>query len=83
MPRLALLAFLFATGLGAHAVLARDTAPKPQQVIARTILQTDVKGGVFEESVTQVYEFPPGAVLPSLMNAGASPGAQNPRSSRP
>lgn len=64
MSRLALLALVFATGLGAHAVLARDTAPKQQQVTARTVLQTDVKGGVFEEAVTQVYEFPPGAVLP-------------------
>ena len=64
MPRLILLALAFMLGLAAPSVLARDTAPKQKQVTARTVLQTDVKGGVFEEAVTQVYEFPPGAVLP-------------------
>ena len=42
-----------------------------QQVTARTILQTDVKGGVFEEAVAQVYEFAPGAVLPWHIHADA------------
>src|SRR5262245_8177598 len=64
MNRLIPLALAFAAGLAAHAVLARDTAPAQQQVTARTILQTDVKGGAFEEAVAQVYEFPPGAALP-------------------
>ena len=64
MPRLILFALAFAASVAAPSVLARDTAPPQQKVTARTILQTDVKGGVFEESVTQVYQFPPGAVLP-------------------
>lgn len=64
MPRLLLLSLAFAAGVTAHSTLAREPAAAQQQIVARTILQTDVKGGVFEESVTQVYEFPPGAVLP-------------------
>jgi quercetin dioxygenase-like cupin family protein len=64
MPRLISLALVVATALAAQSVLARDTGPSQQKVSARTILQTEVKGGVFEEAVTQVYEFPPGAVLP-------------------
>jgi quercetin dioxygenase-like cupin family protein len=64
MSRFVLVILAFGLGLAAPSVFARDTTPKQQQVTARTILQTDVKGGVFEEAVTQVYEFPPGAVLP-------------------
>jgi len=39
------------------------TAREPS-VTAKTILQTEVKGGVFEEAVVQVYQFEPGAALP-------------------
>lgn len=63
MPRLLILALTFALGFAAHTVLAREPVAQ-QKIVARTILQTDVKGGVFEEAVAQVYEFPPGAVLP-------------------
>jgi quercetin dioxygenase-like cupin family protein len=63
MPRLLILALTFALGFAAHSTLAREPVAQ-QKIVARTILQTDVKGGVFEEAVAQVYEFPPGAVLP-------------------
>ena len=53
-------AFAFAAGfLASNLATARQPA-----VTAKTILQTDVKGGVFEEAVVQVYEFAPGAELP-------------------
>ena len=55
----ALAAFAFTAGF-----LANNLATARQPVTARTILQTDVKGGVFEEAVVQVYEFEPGAALP-------------------
>ena len=57
---LALIAFAFAAGFA-----ARDMAgAQPPPVTAKTVLQSDVKGGVFEEAVVQVYEFGPGAALP-------------------
>jgi quercetin dioxygenase-like cupin family protein len=62
MSRIVLTALAFAAGFAAHAGFGIATAQ--QQIVARTILQTEVKGGVFEEAVAQVYEFPPGAVLP-------------------
>jgi quercetin dioxygenase-like cupin family protein len=55
----ALAALAFAAGF-----LANNLATARQPVTAKTILQTDVKGGVFEEAVVQVYEFEPGAALP-------------------
>jgi len=57
---LVLLAIAFAAGFLANNIA---TARQPP-VKAKTILQTDVKGGVFEEAVVQVYEFEPGAALP-------------------
>jgi quercetin dioxygenase-like cupin family protein len=57
---LALAALAFGAGFLANNLA---TARQPP-VIAKTILQSDVKGGVFEEAVVQVYEFEPGAVLP-------------------
>jgi quercetin dioxygenase-like cupin family protein len=53
-------AFAFAAGFLANNLA---TAREPS-VSAKTILQTDVKGGVFEEAVVQVYQFEPGAALP-------------------
>jgi quercetin dioxygenase-like cupin family protein len=61
MKRLFVVALAFAAGVAAHAVAAREPSA---QITARTILETDVKGGVFEQAVAQVYEFPPGALLP-------------------
>lgn len=60
MKRLLLVAFAFAAGFAAHTFA--DTQPQP--VTARTILESDVKGGVLEQAVVQVYQFPPGAALP-------------------
>ena len=54
-----LAAFAFTAGFLANNLA---TARQPP-VTAKTILQTDVKGGVFEEAVVQVYEFEPGAAL--------------------
>jgi len=53
-------AFAFALGLMAHDI----ATAQPPPVTAKTILQSDVKGGVFEEAVVQVYESAPGAALP-------------------
>jgi len=61
MKRFMVVALAFAAGVAAHAVAAREPSA---QITARTILETDVKGGVFEQAVAQVYEFPPGALLP-------------------
>jgi quercetin dioxygenase-like cupin family protein len=61
MKRFIVVALAFAAGVAAHAVAAREPSA---QITARTILDTDVKGGVFEQAVAQVYEFPPGALLP-------------------
>ena len=61
MKRFIVVALAFAAGVAAHAVAAREPSA---QITARTILETDVKGGVFEQAVAQVYEFPPGALLP-------------------
>jgi len=61
MKRFVVVALAFVAGVAAHAVAAREPTA---QVSARTILDTDVKGGVFEQAVAQVYEFPPGALLP-------------------
>lgn len=61
MKRIVVMALAFAAGVAAHAVAAREPSA---QITARTILETDVKGGVFEQAVAQVYEFPPGALLP-------------------
>jgi quercetin dioxygenase-like cupin family protein len=56
----AIIAFAFAAGFA-----ARDMpGAQPPPVTAKTVLQSDVKGGVFEEAVVQVYEFQPGAALP-------------------
>jgi quercetin dioxygenase-like cupin family protein len=53
-------AFAFAAGfLASNLATAREPS-----VTAKTILQTEVKGGVFEEAVVQVYQFEPGAALP-------------------
>ncbi len=71
MPRFVALALAFTAGIAVHATLPRDAATAQQQIAARTILQTEVKGGVFEEAVAQVYEFPPGAVLPWHIHADA------------
>ena len=71
MKRSIPLALAFACGALAHAALPRDIATAQQGVTARTILQTEVKGGVFEEAVAQVYAFPPGAVLPWHIHADA------------
>src|SRR6188474_1397038 len=60
MNRLFLLAIAFAAGIAAHSL----AGAQQQSVIARTIMDTEVKGGVFEQAVVQVYEFPPGAALP-------------------
>ena len=70
MKRAVIVALAFAAGMSAHAVVAREPAAS-SQVTARTILETDVKGGVFEQAVAQVYEFPPGAVLPWHIHADA------------
>jgi quercetin dioxygenase-like cupin family protein len=61
MKRFIVVALAFAAGVAAHAVAAREPSA---QITARTILDTDVKGGVFEQAVAQVYEVPPGALLP-------------------
>lgn len=61
LKRFIVLTLAFAVGVAAHAVAAREPSA---QISARTILETDVKGGVFEQSVTQVYSLPPGAMLP-------------------
>ena len=71
MKRFVTLALAFACGALAHAALSRDTAPAQQGVPATAILQTEVKGGVFEEAIAQVYTFPPGAVLPWHIHADA------------
>jgi len=71
MKRFVVVALAFAAGVAAHAVAAREPAPSSAQVVARTILETDIKGGVFEQAVAQVYEFPPGAVLPWHIHADA------------
>ena len=60
MSRLILTALAFAAGIAAHSL----AGAQQQSVTARTILETDVHGGVFEQAVVQVYEFPPGAALP-------------------
>ena len=52
-------ALAFAAGFAANNLA---TAREPS-VTAKTILQTEVKGGVFEEAVVQVYQFEPGAAL--------------------
>ena len=57
---LALAALAFAAGFLANNLVAAREPP----VTAKTILQTDVKGGVLEEAVVQVYTFEPGAALP-------------------
>jgi quercetin dioxygenase-like cupin family protein len=57
---LILTAVAFAAGVLVHGIA---TARQPT-VTAKTILQTEVKGGVIEEAVVQVYEFGPGAALP-------------------
>lgn len=60
MKRLLLVVVAFAAGFAAHTFA--DT--QPQQVTAGTILESDLKGGVMEQAVVQVYQFPPGAALP-------------------
>ena len=60
MNRFVLAALAFAAGIAAHSL----AGAQQQSVTARTIMETDVRGGVFEQAVVQVYEFPPGAALP-------------------
>jgi quercetin dioxygenase-like cupin family protein len=60
MNRIVLVALAFAAGLAAHSL----AGAQQQSVTARTIMDIEVKGGVFEQAVVQVYEFPPGAALP-------------------
>jgi len=57
---LALVSLAFAAGFLANNLAIGREPP----VTAKTILQTDVKGGVLEEAVVQVYTFEPGAALP-------------------
>lgn len=61
MKQFVVVGLAFVAGVAAHAVAAREPSA---QITARTILETEVKGGVFEQAVAQVYEFPPGALLP-------------------
>ena len=60
MNRLIFAALAFAAGVVAHSL----ATAQPQAVTARTLLDSEVKGGVFEQAVVQVYEFQPGAALP-------------------
>lgn len=60
MNRLFLVALAFVAGFAAH-TFADTQRP---QIAARTILESDVKGGVMEQAIVQVYEFPAGAALP-------------------
>ena len=60
MKRLIVVALAFAAGFAAHTLA--DT--QQQAVTARTILESEVKGGVLEQAVVQVYQFPAGAALP-------------------
>jgi quercetin dioxygenase-like cupin family protein len=55
-----LLALAFGAGFAVHGLAGAQQSP----VSARTVLQSDLKGGVMEEAVVQVYEFQPGAALP-------------------
>jgi quercetin dioxygenase-like cupin family protein len=70
MNRVVLIVLSFVAGVAWHGLWWTTTAAQ-QQVTARTVLQTDISGGVFEEAVAQVYEFPPGAVLPWHIHADA------------
>jgi quercetin dioxygenase-like cupin family protein len=60
IKNLVLAALAFTAGFAVNNL----AAARQPAVTAKTILQTEVKGGVFEEAVVQVYEFEPGAALP-------------------
>lgn len=60
MKRSILVALAFTAGFAAH-TFADTQRPA---VTAKTLLESDVKGGVLEQAVVQVYEFPAGAALP-------------------
>ncbi len=70
--RFAIPALAFVAGFAAHALVTQDTAGARQPpVSARTVLESDVTGGRFEQAVVQVYEFEPGAALPWHIHADA------------
>lgn len=56
----AALALAFGAGLTAHTIAGAKQPP----VSAKTVLESDLKGGVFEQGLMQVYAFEPGAALP-------------------
>ena len=67
MRRVLLLGAVFACGLGAGALLAREPAgaPTPQsEVTAKELLQQALQGEPGTEVNMQVYTFPPGASVP-------------------